>query len=433
MRSPTPTPGRNNKLESLWQSISGFVRSLLPGQQRSLVTTPSYEYVGDESTAASRQYDLEIEEYPVRDSLRARMLLEMEDYCPEVATSIDILRKSCLLSDDGDDFGFTVAKTLNDKSPIDSKVYKVLMDLIETLLQGQALELAVDEMLGGGDSFMVVGTDKSVSHLTQVLFLPRWEMFRGETKKGFLLGFQQRAYLSDLSSEPLHPINVIHWRYRRKKLYGRALFRESIYDWERLKAATNDLANGARAVGINPTLHIMPPCTDEKYRDKYKLNYQQRMREGMVTDFFLMNGADLKKLSQTNPDLKALIDTVQLWRSRIVMKAQIPPWMFGLNSEGAREIAGQPALFFARHVNDIRTAFSTGLRQIFNLELGLHGFRREEWRYRIIYPKIYVDPLERQDDPVEAGESNSEGIEDLDSIVNSKNGNSNGSRSHSAY
>jgi hypothetical protein len=102
------------------------------------------------------------------------------------------------------------------------------------------------------------------------------------------------------------------------------------------------------------------------------------------------------------------------------MKAQIPPWMFGLGTEGAREIAGQPALFFARHVNDLRTAFSTGLRHIFNLELALHGFRREEWRYRIIYPKIYVDPLERQDDPVEASEANTSGIEDLDFLASSR-------------
>ena len=424
MRSPFPTPGRNKKLENIWQSLSGFVRSLLPGQQRSLVTNPNYEFVGD-ATSISRRYDLEIEEYPVRDPIRATMLIEMLEYCPEVATSIDILRKSCLLSDDGDDFGFTIATDLNDKSPVNPEVYKVLMNLVETVLYGQTLEPAVDRMLGAGDCFAVLGTDRAVSRLTKVLFLPTWEMFRIEDNKGELLGFQQRRNLADANPIQFHPINLVHWRYRRKTLYGRALFRESAVcgDWERLKAATNDLANGARAIGINPTLHIMPPCTEEAYRKEYKRRYEERMKVGIVTDFYLMNGADLRKLSDTNPDLKALIDTVQLWRSRIVMKAQIPPWMFGLGTEGAREIAGQPALFFARHVNDLRTAFSTGLRHIFNLELALHGFRREEWRYRIIYPKIYVDPLERQDDPVEAGESNASGIEDLDFVKINSNGN----------
>ncbi len=410
MRSPTPTTGRNSVLEKIWESIAAFSQSLVPGQQRSRVHNPT----GSDLTSISRQYDLEIDEIPVRDAEKARHLIEMIRYCPEVATAKEIIRKNCLLSEDGDDFGFAISKKLSDKTPVNPKIYDILTALIETTLSGQTLEPAVTRMLSYGDAFASIGLSKKYDKIERILFLPTWEMFREEDNKGLLLNFAQRRNLSDSNPIRFHPIQIIHWRYQRQNLYGISLFAECLPDWKGLKSSTEDLALACRNLGVNPTIHIMPDHVDEDYRIAYQQAYESRLRQASVTDFYLLNGGDLRKLSNINPDLKAIISTIQLHRSRIAMRSQVPAWMMGLPSDGAREIANQPALFFARHINDIRVCFSTGLRQIFNLELALNGFKKEEWRYRIVYPKIYVDPLERQADPIEAGETNLLGVEDLD-------------------
>ena len=355
MRSLTPTTVRNSILEKIWQSITAFSRSLVPGQQRSRIRNPT----GNDLTSVSRQYDLEIDEFPVRDTHRARQLIEMVRFCPEVATAKEIIRKSCLLSDDGDDFGFTIAKELSDKSLVNPTVYTILMNLIETTLGGQILEPAVSRMIAYGDSFASIGLSKSNSKVERILFLPTWEVFRLEDNKGQLLGFEQRRSLSDAQPIQFHPIQIVHWRYQRQNLYGNSLFAECLPDWRGLKSSTEDLAAACRSLGINPTIHIMPDHVDEDYRIAYQAAYEERLRRANVTDFYLLHGGDLKKLSNINPDLKAIINTIQLHRTRIAMRAQIPVWMMGIPSDGAREIANQPALFFARHINDLRVCFST--------------------------------------------------------------------------
>jgi hypothetical protein len=100
-----------------------------------------------------------------------------------------------------------------------------------------------------------------------------------------------------------------------------------VSDWEYLKESTRDLASACRATGINPNIHIMPDCADEDYRKAYKTAYEAKKASSMVTDFYLMNGADIKKLSTVNPDITAISNTVLTWRSRIVMKSHIPPYL----------------------------------------------------------------------------------------------------------
>ena len=43
----------------------------------------------------------------------------------------------------------------------------------------------------------------------------------------------------------------------------------------------------------------------------------------------------------------------------------------------------------------------------------MQGYPREQWQYRIIWPRFYIDPFKQQLDP-DHDESNSQEIEDLD-------------------
>jgi hypothetical protein len=398
-------------LEKIWPSLGVANQTPVLGQQRPLALDP----LGvDDFSAIWRRYDLEISEFPVRDHLnKGKKIIEMVEYCPEIATAIDIISGDCFSSDDGDDQGFGIGKTLNDGvTLIDPEIEKILGRLIDEVIGGVTLELAAERMIAYGDAFASLGVDFKAKKITKLLFLPTWEMFRVELNNGHLERFEQRRYLSDENGICFHPIFCVHWRFRRNKLYGRSLFLECISDWENLKQATEDLAFASRSIGVNPNLHIMPDCVDEDYRKDYKKAYEDKKRTGLVTDFYLMYGADIKKLSQVNPDLKVMGDSVLMWRSRIAMRSRVPVWLLGLPSIGAREISGQPALAYARFINRLRMNLTEGIRHICNLELALNGISPERWQYKIVFPKIAVNPYGLSlsiDD-----ESSNQEIEDLD-------------------
>lgn len=415
--------GRNSRLENAWRAILGFfgrTANTPTGQ-----TAPTVPLMGGQfssQSALTRNYDQEYIELPVRDAFRARRLIDLRQR-PEVATALDILVGDVFASQDGDDHGFTVSETLSDNTtPVDPKLRQICLDLIDRLTMGPTLMTVVEEFLIYGDSFRSLVVDSEYSRIVQVKQLPTWEMFRVEDENGVVQRFEQRRMLTD--SEPpyqLHPLVCVHWRYRLQYKYGRSLFGEIIEDSDALEQGYFAVDKAAMAIGVNPNVHTMPPgwtaVQAKAYKQAYEAELQKQRR--VMTDFFMEHGGDVKKLSSTwNPDLKALIDNVLQRRMRIAMRSRIPPWMIGLPSQGAREIAGQPALAYARFINSIRIVLLQGIRQILDTELAFHGYTRETMRYRVIFPKIFTDPQAagfaamKDDDP---DESNAEGIEDLDS------------------
>ncbi|MBW4580706.1 MAG: hypothetical protein KME42_14165 [Tildeniella nuda ZEHNDER 1965/U140] len=418
MRSPIPTPGRNRRLENLWQTITGFVRSIFGGSQRPVAFQQFYG--SDQTSTRARNYDLEIGEYPIRDYDRAVELIEMAEWCPEVAAATDILKGAALSSEDGDDQGFTIATELNDGSAIDKQVYTVCLNTLERLFPHSTSQVVLERMLNWGDAFAELAIDLSKNQVNSLMFLPTWEMFRVEAQ-GELLGFQQRRRLYE--EEPAKvfvPGKVVHWRYRRKNLYGRSLFHESPQDWARLKRATDALAIAADTVGYNPNLHAMQEGTTREQLQDYQQRLEQRQADGIITDYYLMPGQDIKKLSNINPDIEALAANVLQWRSRIVMRSRVPPYLLGLPAIGAQEIAGQPALENARHVNEIRMCLTEGVMQVLHTELYLKGINTGLWlnKLKLVFPKIITNamaPGQGASSEGDPGELDEPGITDLDS------------------
>lgn len=397
--------GRNSLLENIWRSVSGFTRTFFQGQQRPRAATAIA------SSLNPRGYDLEISEHPVRDAGRARELIELCEWCPEVATAIDILTGDSLQSEDGDDCGFTIGDTLNDGvTPVDPEVQRIGNELIARVIGGSSLEPAIERFLSYGDAFANISIDTRRSQINSILFLPTWEMFRVE-EQGQLLAFEQRQRIYDSDPIRMHPVTVVQWRYRRKFLYGRSLFNESLADWAKLKDATSDLAQAGRAIGYNPNVHIMPPDASPEYKDAYREDYEARLADGLITDFYLLPGAEVRKLAQANPDLKALADNVLLWRSRIGMRSRVPPWMLGLPTTGAKDIQGGPERAYARLVNRIRGVLTEGVKQIINTELALKDIPPNRWLYRVQFPIIYTNPQQQAIAMSDEGSA----IEDLDS------------------
>jgi len=188
---------------------------------------------------------------------------------------------------------------------------------------------------------------------------------------------------------------MIHFRNRKKFLYGRPLFGQECFGaWENLKSANEALAKASVEIGYNPTIHIMPKGADKKYKDSYKQDHENQLSQGAVTHYYLEPEADIKKLSLFDPDLKALIESILLWRSTIITRSRLPLWMFSgftaLNGNTSKEISEQPSLAYSRQINSFRMELSEGIKQLCLTELILKGVPEEKRKFRIVHPKIFV-------------------------------------------
>lgn len=417
---PITNTGRR-LFEQIFRSLTFWNRTEVQGVQRPYVLTSFFS--GNE-----RNYDLEIEEFPIRDNKKAGRLIHLIENSSDAATAIRITNDAVWSSVDGDDQGWAIAPTLNDNTtPINPEVEEILDRLVREVIGGIALEPASERMLCWGDAFLNVGIDTAKRRINKVLFLPTWELFRLEDDHGnhptlimpngnyLQVGFEQRRSLVDQHSIPFHPLAITHFRYQHKTLYGRGVFHASLRDWERLQSAEDDLAAASRATGINPRIHEMPENRGDAYRTQYKEEHESRIRERIITDYYLECGAKVHPMSTNNPDLKALESSVQYWRMKLIVASQVPPYLMGMPTIGAREIAGQPALAFARHINKVRMCLSEGIKRLCNLELALHNIPMERWEYRIIFPKISVSQFEEQLNPEAIAETNQARVEDLDS------------------
>ena len=388
-----------NLITRLWSLITGESRNVnVAGDMRGVARRSR-----GGSSLLSRQYDLEISEFPVRDPVRARELIEMREWCPEVASAIDWIRDDVPSSVDGDDQGFGIPDEGRYGNPVDKRVLDIARMHCERVWTASNLEIATDRLISYGDFFAEIDLQLTGERAVNgLMFLPTWEMFRIQDK-GRLLGFEQRQYLSE--SEPIRfqPLKIVHGRYRQNHLYGRSLFAESLPDWAKLKDATQDLANASREAGINPTKHTLPEGYTREQRDAYADANEERMADGIISHYYMMPGVDIQKVSTINPDLEALANTVMTWRSRIVMKSGVPPYLLGLPAEGARDIAGQPALAYARRINRIRMILSECIRQTINTELALNEVPKELWTYRVKWPRFSLSVFnpEQEANPAE--------------------------------
>jgi hypothetical protein len=383
----------NNFFQRIWSAFFPQTINAVPeGRQRSLAY-----FVGNDDTYLGRNYDLEIEERPVRDPERARKLIELKEFCPEIGLALNEIGDSFFSSSTGDDQGFRISEFANadpkDKTPVDPEVKKILDRLINEVIGGLALQNVPEELCSAGDAFGSIGIDLKAREIRSILMMPTWEMFRVEDDSGVLQRFEQRRYLTDGEAINFHPIRMVHWRHNRKRLYGRPLWNKGIFgSWENLKDAIYDLRQARRAVGANPNKHIMPCGYDEGYKIEYKAAYEQAKQKGQVLDFYLDNGADITKVADRDPDLSSLLESVLQARREVGLQTGLPSWMFWLEQAGAKDIAGQPAMKYARQINRIRMSFVEGLDQICNLELALKEIPRARWIYTIKFPKIKTDP-----------------------------------------
>ncbi|MEM6436757.1 MAG: hypothetical protein AAF773_23330, partial [Cyanobacteria bacterium P01_D01_bin.115] len=263
------------------------------GTQRSAVVSTMRDY----------SYDQEIVEYPIRDQQRAMLLIEAIYGARRESVFDDVLRfieSDVFSSGDGDDRGFTIADTLEDgETPVDADVKRITLEAIRRrngdhyVIGGNRFQPAVREALGYGDSFwqLAIERDGSTYAVADTLKMPCWEMFRIESDTGQLIQFEQRRRLMEPNPEFVFPaIKIIHFRYRRRGLYGQSLFDGRLQDRAQYRTAKHNLGKATNDTGSQPYRFVFPENWDEVTQQQFKEAWDQKTQDGVITAIFNPHG-----------------------------------------------------------------------------------------------------------------------------------------------
>ncbi|MEM9116873.1 MAG: hypothetical protein AAGD09_03210 [Cyanobacteria bacterium P01_F01_bin.56] len=413
-------------LTRLWRLISGTKdNKRMIGNQRSAVVS-AYRHV---------HYDQEHSEYPIRDHKRALLLMdsiygtEREKIFNDV---LSIAESATFSSADGDDRGFTIGDFLQDgKTPVDPNVKTIALEVIRRrngdhfVIGGSRLQPAVREFLGYGDSFWQLGIERDGNGYAVIdsLKMPCWEMFRKESDTGQLIQFEQRRRLMEAQPSFVFPaIKILHFRYRKRGLYGQSIFDGSLIKRARYQSSESNLDKVTNDTGSTPYDFEYPDGFTSEQQEQFKEKWDQKTKDGTVTAIWRPPGMKVNRLGSDVPNFGPLINYSRHLEYGL-LPAGFPMWLIpGMETKGARDISGAPERAYVRMVNDFRAVLTDGIRKAIDIELFLklgpdeYQAKVMDMGYSIVWPKITIP--DRAGNPAVDEESDAVGIDDLDASTN---------------
>lgn len=352
-----------------------------------------------------RRADFELPDVFVREERFTREIVEAFEYCYEVFHTCDLAVNGVWGSTDGDDRGFTVAPDYlfpgaTERSPINATTYAIAMEIIDRkdengyVLGGGKLKEALRRTLGLGECFLEIGIERDGKNyvVSDLMYLPTYEMFRVEDIHGRIERFEQRKTIRDDDAIKLAPGKVVHMRRNPKGKYGRSCWQPAIATgvWQGLKDAADYLAHAARDVGINPDVHEMPEGMTASQIDQYKAKQEREALEGLKTRLYTAPGGAISKLGSGNSSLQALIDNFLQWRYRMTLPGMPGYFWMGMSDGSQRELSAQPAFQHARWRNEWCALVTEAIKQVIDLEIeirmGKEFLLSPDGKYDIIWP-----------------------------------------------
>ncbi len=299
--------------------------------------------------------------------------------------SISILSRDCFQQIDGRSASWRIAETLEDGRKVHPDVIAIGRDIAarrngKTLvLGGDRLQRAARDMMSYGDGFLEFAIEREGIGpndwgISRSLYLPSLSMFvdEDEHEEPGMYRQQERITPSD-TDRLIHPVKMLQFSYEKDRLYGNPISFQSSEPWRKIKAASPDLEDAAREVAIAPWLHVMPPDKDERYREQYQQRHESLLNDGIVTNLYLLSGADVRKAMSGVNVLKPLVDYYLSLRYQMLPPG-LPHYLFpglGLESNSGKEIANQPALAYARMIANLRSHLSEQIKWSVSVEIVL--------------------------------------------------------------
>jgi hypothetical protein len=376
------------------------------------------------------------------DLQNSRDLIEIADWSYESANSVGFMSRDAFQQIDGKVNSWRVSETLADGSKVHPDVLAIGREMEQRrdgkhlILGGDTLQRAAVEALSYGDSFVQLGIykegiGKNDWAVMKTQYMPVFSTFVEADEDGSVAAYriQKSLYPSD-DDIVIHPLKMLQFRYGESGLYGRPPTFQQIPSWKKVKEAAADIEQASRDVGVAPWLHTMPPETDESYKEAYRQEYQEMLNEGIVTNLFLMSGADVRKAAATTG---VLADMISYWlqlRYQMVLPG-VPLFFFpglGLKESSGKDIANQPALAYARQIANLRSMIGEQVRWAISVEIVLKkGFDwfQQNGRFDIEWGEWFVTGQEQglmdqgQDQPALPPQESQQRI----ALLNGSNGN----------
>ena len=390
--------------QKIWRFFRRSSTSDLEGYRQSIF------YPGSTLRA---NYDLP--EVPIRptygDLNLSYELLEAYHWSYEYRHAIDTVASDCFQQLQGQIGSWFVEDELSDGTRVAPEVLEVAEELSgarygkDLILGGDALMRAAIECLAFGDSFVELGLEKTGLSkddwdITSAQYLPVFSMFVEKDAQSRTLSYIQRTRLSPSEDDVyFNPVKILHFKYKSRGLYGNPIGFPSLEAWRKFKECSVALETAARDVAIVPWLHILPEDKTEKDRIEYMQRHEAMAASGIITNLYLMNGAEVKKATIAAGDtLKPLMD-YWLQLRYMCIPPRIPAWLFpGMldANGGAKDLNGQPALTYSRLISEVRSLLGEQVRWAINLKLVLrygYDFYHENRKFDICWPEWILTPL----------------------------------------
>lgn len=419
-----------NPLARIWHLLTGA------GRSRSDAMGLAGSQFAGRSSARRKAVELGLPERPVRpimgDYQVSEELLEMIVWGYEPRHGLDFIVRDAFQQIDGQVASWQVADTLADGTPVHPDVLAIARDIEnrrygkDLVLGGNRLQTMAFNALWAGDGFLSMGFEKEgISRndwaIARTLDLPPLTIFVEPDEHGVTQAYRQQVSVTPRPDDTLiSPVAMLHLQWGRMGGYGCPITLQSLEPWRKIKEAAADVEDAARNSAIAPWLHEMPENKDENYRKVYRQDIEARRQRGIITDLYLLNGADVRQAAISS-DMDGVLENWRQLRYQLVVPG-LPAWLFpglGVEQSGAREIANQPALAYARMISGLRALIGEQIKWAITVEIvlkrGLDWFE-ENGSFEIEWPAWYVTGQEtglmQQDDETDREQSAGSGAND---------------------
>lgn len=352
---------------------------------------------------------------PVNGSLYvARSLAEMAEWSGEVSTAVAAVSQDVFCTSDGDVGSWSVAGARTgtddeDRAAINPETEAVVRELQQArygrsyVVGGLHFQGAVSDVLEYGDAFYQVrfareglSGDPSDFTVAETYQMPTLETFVLQDDAGREAGYR-RMFHGLQDAEDYGLLEMLHFSYRQKGLYGRSPFVSLLPHWESLKRVSPAVESAVVDIGIAPWLHEMPGNANATARMEYEDDHRRLASQGVIKHLYLDNGANVRKAANNDDGLRELIDTWLEYR-RAMIPFGLPDYFFSLPNRGSQnKLNLQPAMHYARLIASVRAIIGEQIKWVCDIQVALKlGIEHLiDNPYDIVWPNWEVQPPQR--------------------------------------
>ncbi|NJR69324.1 MAG: hypothetical protein HC771_12180 [Synechococcales cyanobacterium CRU_2_2] len=285
------------------------------------------------------------------------------------------------------------------------------------ILGGDRMRSLLRSALFFGDGFaeLEISKDGNTYGITGLVDIPSLQVFPVTDALGKLDNYVIRTGRYSEASEPKIEIpwwKVLQVSHQQRGILGTPLLQPQVDQaWRPLQSVAEDLLDVLRANGTAPWVHTFGVNTTEEDAEAYRLRIEEERGSRILTDLYMANGGKVERAPGGDRSIAAILEAFRGYQS-LMIPPGVPSYLFaGLQSQdSAKEIAGQPALAYARKIAALRSLVGAQIRWAVSLEIVLrrgYDFYREHGQFEVAWGKWLVTGMESENMAAESARAES--------------------------